>query len=335
MPSARRRDEVCVVSPQAAHIPTPMLRLAGRLLRALAVLVALLVGAAGVAGLAYRPNTEIPEGAPGKHVLVNGVPIRVLQQGSGPDVLLIHGSPGSIEDWKPVVDALAGSMRVTAFDRPGHGYSADTGRYSYEDNADTALALVDALKLEHVVVVGHSYGGTTALAMAARSPATIDAFVVLDSAAYAPSREPDFTLRLLDVPVLGVGFGALTGSLIAPAKIRKGLIEQFSGRTPPEEFIALRTRIWSTPKVTHAIAVETLAAAESLRALSPKYPSIRRPVFIVAEADSEFRRTTAERLHGDIPGSTLELLSNTGHYVQLEKTADVVRTIRRAAGQSP
>jgi len=309
-----------------------MTRLATRLLRAFAAVLALVLTATAIAGLAHRPNTEIPEGAPGRHVMVNGIPIRVLQQGSGRDVVLIHGSPGSLEDWKPVMDALSGSLRVTAFDRPGHGYSGDAGRYSYEDNADVALAVIDTLKLEHVVVVGHSYGGTTALAMAVRAPATVDAYVILDSATYTPSREADVSLRLLNVPVLGVGLGALTGPFIAPARIRKGLLEQFMGRPPPEDFIALRTRIWSTPKVTHAIAVETLEAAENLRALSPKYPSIRRPVFIVAEADSEFRRTTAEHLHRDIAGSMLELLPQTGHFVQFEKTADVVRTIRRAAG---
>jgi len=309
-----------------------MKRLAGGVIRAFAVVLVLLVLGAGVAGIAYRPNTDIPAGTPGRHVTVNGVPIRVVQQGSGRDVLLIHGSPGSLEDWQPVVAAIGGSMRVTAYDRPGQGYSGDTGKYSYEDNADVALALIESLQLQHVVVVGHSYGGTTALAMAARSPAAVDAVVVLDSAIYTPSREPDATLRLLTVPVLGMGFGTLTGPLIAPARIRKGLIEQFA-RTPPEDFIAPRTRLWSTAKVTHAIAVETLGAADNLRRLSPKYPSIRRPVFILAEADSAFRRTAAERLHADVPGSTLELLPGTGHFVQFEKTDDVVRTIRRAAGQ--
>lgn len=310
-----------------------MKRLAGRILRAFAVVLVLVIVGAGLAGITYRPNTEIPAGTPGRHVAVNGVPIRVLQQGSGRDVLLIHGSPGSLEDWQPVLDAIGGSMRVTAYDRPGHGYSGDTGKYSYEDNADVALALVATLQLEHVVVVGHSYGGTTALAIAARSPAAVDAIVVLDSATYTPSREADATLHLLTVPVVGVGFGTLTGPFIAPARIRKGLVEQFAGRTVSEDFIALRTRLWSTPKATHAIAVETVDAADSLRRLSPKYPSITRPVFILAEADNEFRRTTAEHLHGDVPGSTLELLPGTGHFLQFEKTDDVVRTIRRAAGQ--
>src|SRR5678815_1910063 len=122
-----------------------MKRLAGRLVRAFAVVLVLLVVAVGVAGIAYRPNTDIPEGTPGRHVTVNGVPIRVVQQGSGRDVLLIHGSPGSLEDWQPVVDAIGGSMRLTAYDRPGQGYSGDSGKYSYEGNADVAPALIEVL----------------------------------------------------------------------------------------------------------------------------------------------------------------------------------------------
>jgi pimeloyl-ACP methyl ester carboxylesterase len=309
-----------------------MKRLVTRLVQALAVAIGLLVVGAGLAGLAYRPNTELPEGSPGRHVTVDGIPIRMAQWGQGRDVLLIHGSPGSLEDWQPVVDAIGGGIRVTAYDRPGHGYSGDPGAYAYEDNADLALALIEALQLEHVVVVGHSYGGTTALAMAARAPAAVDAVVVLDSAVYTPSREPDVTLRLVTVPVLGLGVATLAGPFVAPARIRQGLIEQFAGHPPPEDFVAQRTRLWSTPKVTHAIAAETLGAAEGLRRLAPRYPSIRRPVFILAQADDAFRRTTAERLHAEVPGSTLELLPGTGHFLQFEKTDDVVRTIRRAAG---
>lgn len=308
-----------------------MMHLARRALRAVAILLALVVVAAAAIGLAQQPNTDIPAGMAGEHVLADGVPIRVFQQGSGRNVLLIHGSPGSLEDWTPVTDALSGSFRVTAFDRPGHGYSGDLGRYSHEDNADVALALIDALALDHVVVVGHSYGGTTGLAMAMRSPAAVEAVVVLDSAAYTASRQVDLALRLVGIPILGMGVATVTGPFVAPARIRAGLLGEFKGSPPSEEFIRLRTSMWSTPKVTHAIAVETLDAAGNLGALSQKYASIRRPVFIVAQADSEFRRTTAERLHRDIPGSTLDLIPGTGHFVQLEKTADVVGVICRAA----
>src|SRR5204862_1605142 len=119
----------------------------------------------------------------------------------GADVLLIHGSPGSLEDWAPLVEPLAASHRVTAYDRTGHGYSGDAGNQStYEYHADVALGLIDALGLKDVIVVGHSYGGGTALAMAIRNPASVKAFVIVDAAAYR-MRDPEPLYRLLALPV--------------------------------------------------------------------------------------------------------------------------------------
>lgn len=302
-----------------------------RALAAFAVVVLLLLGGIAFAGARYEPNTDIPAGFSGRHVPVLGTPIRVRQEGAGRNVLLIHGSPGSIEDWAPVFDSLSASFSLTAFDRQGNGFSGDTGDYSPKDNARTALALVRALKLEHVVVVGHSYGGSTALAMALEHPPEVDAYVIVDSATYEPSREADVNLRMLDVPLLGFGFATLVGPRLAPGKIRKGILEQFRGAEPPEGFVELRTRIWSTPKVTHAIAEETLGMKPSLAAMSPGYPRITAPVFIVAEADDPFRRATAERLHRDVRGSSLDLVPGTGHYIQFQKPDAVVQAIRRAA----
>jgi pimeloyl-ACP methyl ester carboxylesterase len=294
-------------------------------------LVGLVILGLTIAGALYTADTAIPSDLAGKRVDLNGVPLRVLQIGHGRDVLLIHGSSGSVEDWAPVMDALAGSFRLTAYDRPGHGFSGDTGKYSYEHNADVALDLIGAQGLEDVVVVGHSYGGGTALAMAVRTPASVGAYVIVDSAAYTPSREVNTTYRLLAVRWLGTGVARALGSERVAKRIESGIAEQFGGRTPEAGFVELRSRIWSTPKVLHALAVETLGAREGLRQLSPKYPEIRRPVFIVGQADNEFRRMTAERLYRDVAGSVLKLVPGTGHYIQIEKPSVVVDAIREAA----
>src|SRR4051812_48361268 len=116
--------------------------------RAVLVLCAALSGLLAV-GASYRPNTKIPAGFRGRHVMLGDLPIRVLQEGQGRDLLLIHGCPGSLEDFRPVMSALSGSFRLTAFDRPGHGFSGDDGQYSYEHNAEIALALVEKLGLKH------------------------------------------------------------------------------------------------------------------------------------------------------------------------------------------
>jgi pimeloyl-ACP methyl ester carboxylesterase len=296
----------------------------------LSVIAGLFVAFA-VLGVTYEPNTQIPQGVPGHTVTVQGTPLRVDQRGAGRDVLLIHGSPGSIEDWAPLVDALAPDLRLTAFDRPGHGYSGDTSDYSPGHNADVALALVHQLGLERVIVVGHSYGGATALAMAIRDDPAVSAYVILDSSAYEPGRKPDPALRLIDLPLAGIGFATATSRSLAPSKIRAGLLQQFPVNPPPAGFVDMRALLWSTPKVTHAIAAETLGAGAWLPAQSANYPSIKKPVFIMGQADDERRRKNAERLHGDIPGSSLELLHGTGHYLQIEKTTEVAVTVRRAA----
>jgi pimeloyl-ACP methyl ester carboxylesterase len=310
---------------------SPRVRLALR--AALAVILACLwlVLALAIVGFFYTPNTQLPDDLPGTHVVAAGIPLRVLQNGQGRDVLLIHGSPGSIEDWTPLMRALSRSFRVTAYDRPGHGWSGDNGAYSPGDNAQVALALMERLNLRDVIVVGHSYGGAIALALALYAPPRASAYVILDTAAYAPLRKVGALQHVLGWPVLGVGTASVIGTFVAPIVIRKALEDAFGRRAPSEDFVALRTRIWSTPKVLHATALETLSAQTALPAQSRRYAEIRQPVAIVGQADDAQRRATAQRLHANIAGSTLMLLSGTGHYVQFEKTRDVADAIRQIA----
>ena len=304
-----------------------------RALKWSALVLFVVLGCLALAGAAYTPGTEIPVGLVGKHVTVHGIPLRVWQEGQGPDVLLIHGSPGSVEDWAPIVRALRGEARLTAYDRPGNGYSGVTGDYSLAHNADVALELIAALKLKDVTVVGHSYGGATVLALAIRAPAGVKSYVTLDSSPYTPGRPPTALFHVLMVPGLGTGVARAFGGKLAAPRIRAGLIEQFNGREPPPGFIAMRTAIWSNPKVTHAIAAETIGAAANLAAQSASYPRIHVPVRIVGQMENPVRRANAEHLHRDIPGSTLRLLSGTGHYLQIEKTNEVADEIRAAIAQ--
>lgn len=305
------------------------MRLLLRVLFAL-VLAGLLLGLVlSTIGAFYAPNTQIPAGFLGQHMSVGGLPIRAYQRGEGPDVLLLHGSPGSLEDFAPIWRALGTRFRLTAFDRPGHGFSGDSGKYSPADNAQVAEALLTQLDLRDAIVVGHSYGGACALALALRKPARVSAYVVLDSAVYGPQRSLPLLYELLGVPYLGLGVASVLGAIIAPARIRDELHQVWPAA--PEDFITLRTRIWSTPKVSHALAREWLDSAAALRAMSPHYPEITQRVSIIAQADDPQRKSAAERLHRDLPGSTLQLLSDTGHYIQFEKPTEVATTIEALA----
>ena len=305
----------------------PVFWLLSRLLSVIAVVVIILAAI----GATYSPNTTIPSGAAGRLVTISGLALRVVQAGRGPDVLLVHGSPGCIEDWAPLIDALATEFRVTAYDRPGHGYSGDDGEYSFSHNADTALALIDALGLQHVTAVGHSYGGTMMLTMALRAPARVHAYVMVDGGAYEPPGKPGPIFALLEPPWLGMGFATVLGAPIARARILAETPKMFRAQPPPPGFVELRAGLFSAPKTVHALGKEWRGAEAWLAAQNTRYATIRSPLHIVAQADDAYRRKTAERLHREVPQSTLTLLAGAGHHLQIEKTAEVAAVVRAAS----
>lgn len=100
----------------------------------------------------------------------------ILDVGEGDVILLIHGSTGSIADWQEgVVDRLAESYRVVAFDSYGFGLSErnDSFDYGYDLWTQQASEVLDALGVERAVVVGHSAGALTAVNLAANDPERI------------------------------------------------------------------------------------------------------------------------------------------------------------------
>jgi pimeloyl-ACP methyl ester carboxylesterase len=294
----------------------------------------LIVGGIGVYGALYEPRSELPAGLEGKFVDVMGVRTRYLQAGSGPDILLIHGSPGSVEDWAPIMQALAPDFRVTAYDRPGHGYSSVGPRYDATYNADFAIAMIDALNLQRPVVAGHSYGGATAAAMAIQKPATVRSFVIVDSSLYRWTRPPDPLYGLLAVPALGTGVARVSGRVVAK-KIRASLQEIFPGGAVPEGFAEKRIPIWSQPKVTVSLAREALGAPKELTTLSPRYKEISQPIFLIAQGDDPARRENVEMFKRDVPSAEVQLVDGAGHYLQFTRTAEVVALIRRAVATDP
>src|SRR5208283_5072297 len=96
-------------------------------------------------------------------------------EGQGPAILFIHGSgPGvsAFANWRLTIPALSGRYRVIAPDMVGFGFSDRPKDVSYrkETWVAQAVGLLDALKIEKAHVVGNSFGGAIALAMAIKHP---------------------------------------------------------------------------------------------------------------------------------------------------------------------
>ena len=111
-----------------------------------------------------------------------GVRLHYVEQGSGPPLILIHGSLSDYTYWTDQMAPFAGHYRVIAYSRrynyPNHNV-ARSG-YSAATDAEDLAQLIEALHLGKVFVVGHSYGALTALFLAARHPELIRAVVLAE-----------------------------------------------------------------------------------------------------------------------------------------------------------
>ena len=285
-------------------------------------------------GLATPDRPDIPAGAGGQTVTIDGVKIRYLQKGSGRDLLLIHGTPSSLEEWEPVFDRWSSKYHVTAYDRPGQGYSSPAaGETGIDYNADMARRLMQELHLHDVLVVGHSYGGGVALKLAADANSPATGFVIVASTVY-PNGEPYAALgKLLRLPLVGRGVAVVLGAL-GGGIVRKGVEKGFhpDERMIPPGYFEKRQKIWLQPKVTLTVAREMETQVRQLGALSARYPSINRPISIAMGGDDLPHRVAgSERLAREIPGAQLTVIPHAGHMLQFTRPDELTGMVDVAA----
>jgi len=106
---------------------------------------------------------------------------------SGPaQVLLIHGLTGHGWRWHTLANEHLAEVRVLAPDLIGHGRSSWEAPWTIDANVAALASLIEAEASGPVVVVGHSFGGATALHLAAACPDLVSGLVLLDPAIGLP-----------------------------------------------------------------------------------------------------------------------------------------------------
>ena len=114
-------------------------------------------------------------------------------RGQGDTALIfLHGWCGDREYWKHEVEVFAADYRLIALDQAGHGESGK-GRKAWtaDSLAGDVEAVVKALGLKRVILVGHSMGGSVALLAAKRMPGTVIAVIGVDTLQNAEFKLPE------------------------------------------------------------------------------------------------------------------------------------------------
>ncbi len=106
--------------------------------------------------------------------LSDGASLNVLEDGTGPALLLISGLGGTANFWNPCVPALAAHYRVIRLDQRGIAKSSrGTAPCTIDQLAQDCLSVLDDCGVDQAIVVGHSTGGCIAQTMALLAPARV------------------------------------------------------------------------------------------------------------------------------------------------------------------
>jgi pimeloyl-ACP methyl ester carboxylesterase len=223
----------------------------------------------------------------------------------GRAILMLHGAGSNGHAWHYQYDHLGKRHSPIAVDLPGHGRSSGVeGLPSLADYANFTEAFLDALKLDAVVVAGHSMGGAIAMEMAARHPKRVQGLILIATAAkFNIPEERINTWRAVTMgrssqPFTNDGYSPKTIAT-KPEVIREGWGEQI--QTDP------RVRWGDLVACSRADVREQLAR-------------IDKPTLIVAGADDNVTPLAdAELLKTQIKGARLEVIPDAAHRLTTER----------------
>lgn len=230
---------------------------------------------------------------------------RSPRHGPARTILLIHGAGMSARSWTLQLHGLSSAHRLLAMDLPGHGASDPAMPASVESYADTAFALLSALQTEPVFVVGHSLGGSVAIALAARHPECVQGLVLISSCARTTRNSSGLKTLLGSLPL---SFRVM----LFPSAAKSFLFAL--GAT--SEAVRLTFRDLRNCRAETIDA--DITAAEKMD-LEDAAQSLRVPALILCgTSDIVTPLRQSEKLTELIPHARLRVIDHAGHMLPLE-----------------
>jgi pimeloyl-[acyl-carrier protein] methyl ester esterase len=240
--------------------------------------------------------------------------------GHGPTVVLVHGLGSRIEHWLPTARHLASSYRVVLAELPGHGETPLNEPLTLARAAASIEAAIAREGHGPVTLVGHSIGGLVAAQVALDEPDRVHALVLVETA-LRPAMS-DLERRAMQVQLEGNYAGLVRGSYLSFGR------DSAQGESLADQAAALDPEMM---KAWIHLALTT--------DLSQPVANLRVPVTAVLSDRSwpvgeAWSSTAADLGYLRIANLTPVRLEGCGHFVMLDRPADLARVIERAA-ESP
>jgi pimeloyl-ACP methyl ester carboxylesterase len=270
----------------------------------------------------------------GRFVQAGDVELFIQEMGpaNGQVILFIHGTAAWSGLWRETMTPLAeAGYRCIAIDIPPFGYSErpSTPSYGNADQAKRIVALMDALGIEHVILLGHSFGGGATMETALMIPDRIDALILADVGGLnlnlqpvAKSQKPSAVELFLGTPFLRNPILATTGTnpLFTKTLISAMILDPADAT---EENIKILQEPLVLQDATNALGdwlKDVLGPQEfSLTSDPANYQALTMPTLIVwGDSDTVIPLKEGEYLQSILPDAELVIMKGVNHIPHVE-----------------
>jgi pimeloyl-ACP methyl ester carboxylesterase len=249
-------------------------------------------------------------------------------------VVLLHGASGNLEDQRLTLgNALAAKRRVIMIDRPGHGFSERPGGTA-DASPGRQAALIEqalaALGVARTVIVGHSWAGALAAAMALDFPERVAGLVLLAPVTHPWPGGISWYYALASMPVVGRFFALTCAFPLGSLLIANAVANVFEPQLPPADYLRrTATRLVLRPQEFVANAQDVAVLKDFVTAQAPRYGAITAPTVIISgdHDDTVHLKTHARAVAKMIPGAKLIVLEGIGHMPHHAAAGSVIAAI--------
>ncbi len=270
-----------------------------------------------------RDGRDWPNREASRFVRAAGLQWHVQVMGSGPVLLLAHGTGAATHSWRALAPLLARHFTVVAPDLPGHGFTEApaTARLSLPGMAKSLHGLVQALNVRPALAAGHSAGAAVLARMTLDGQIAPQGLVSLNGAFVPLEGVPGQIFSPLARLLVGL---PLLPQLFAWRAKDDGTVQQIlegTGSRIDAQGVALYGRVIRNP--AHAAAALGMMARWDLHPLMRDLPRLKVPLLLVVGSnDRAVPPAQADRVLGLVSGASLAAMPGLGHLAHEERSED-------------
>jgi pimeloyl-ACP methyl ester carboxylesterase len=232
--------------------------------------------------------------------------------GTGRPLIILHGLFGSLDNWMTLAKKWSKDFEVYLVDQRNHGQSPHSTEFSYPLMAEDLRELMDQLKLEHAILLGHSMGGKTVMEFSMKYPDRVERLIVVDIAPVSYTVHHYAVIDALkNVPL----------SEISSRKEAERYLTKYISDFGTRQFL-LKNLYWEDKgKLAWRFNLEVLA--NEIIPIS-EYAVVegefgKEIVFIAGAKSNYILPEYAVKIKAKFPNYKLESIAGAGHWVHAEK----------------